>query len=130
MTNTIIHTTDWLIEQWVHWLRHNREGVAGYASSSTFTRLLGNGLPSPGITDEDAMLVDGAIARLSQRNPQMAKALTLYFFAGGNISYVARQLNLDRRQATILVKSGTAWIDAVIDLSESAKNQKAEHKKV
>ncbi|CAM3536813.1 Phage antitermination protein Q [Vibrio aerogenes CECT 7868] len=125
MTNTIIHTTDWLIEQWVCWIRHNREGVAGYASCSPFTRLLGNGLPSPMISEEDAMLVDRAIARLNQRDPQMAKALTLYFFAGGNISYVARQMNFDRRQATILVKSGTAWIDAVIDLSKTGNKSES-----
>ncbi len=66
------------------------------------------------------MLIDAIIAKLKIRDREMAKALVVFYFSGGNASHVARVLSADagekinRKRADVLVKAGTAWVDAVL----------------
>ncbi|CCN38216.1 putative Phage antitermination Q-like [Vibrio nigripulchritudo SFn27] len=115
MAELITHNTPWLLEQWGRWARVNSDLTVGYPSITSFTKLLGSTLPSPLINDDDAMLVDSAVARLNRRDEEMGQAVVLFYTGGSNVSQVARWLDIDRRRADVLVKSGTAWVDAAID---------------
>lgn len=120
MAELITDNTPWLLEQWARWARSNPGSSLRYPAITPFARLLGSTLPSPVISDAEAMLVDGAVARLNRRDGEMGQAVVLYYFGGGNVSRVARLLEIDRRRADVLVKSGTAWVDATIGICEAA----------
>ena len=64
------------------------------------------------ITDETALLVDGCVAQLRARSSEMGTALLMYFLTDGNLSFVARQMDIDRKRVKVLVDAGIAWVDA------------------
>lgn len=114
MAELITDNTPWLLEQWARWARFNPSLSLGYPVITPFARLLGSTLPSSVISDVVAMRVDGAVARLNRRDGDMGQAVVLYYFRGGNVSWVARMMGIHRKKADILVKSGTAWLDAAL----------------
>lgn len=122
MTQLISDNTPWLLEQWARWARSNPGSSLGYPAITPFARLLGSTLPSPVISDAEAMLVDGAVARLNRRDGEMGQALVLYYFGGGNVSRVARLLESDRKRVSVLVNAGTAWVDAALCGCQAAFN--------
>ena len=69
------------------------------------------------------MLIDSIIAVLKIRDREMVKALVIFYFSDGNASHVARILSaqseqkINRKRADVLVKAGTAWVDAVLFMS-------------
>lgn len=110
--------TTWLLEQWARWSKINHS--VGYPSVQPFTKLLGNTLPSPVINDNQALEIDNAVTMLTNRDKEMGHAVILYYFSGNNLSKAARVLNIDRHRANVLVKSGTAWIDAIVGYAKAA----------
>ncbi|CAG36740.1 antiterminator Q family protein [Desulfotalea psychrophila] len=75
------------------------------------------------ISDEEAMLIDTAIARLRQRKASVAEALMVYYLSKENTSYVARELGMDRRKVTQLVSMGESWVAAWLEKdSESSSS--------
>lgn len=111
-------STDWLLDQWARWSRVNPGVSLWYQSGSMFSRLTGTTLKSPIINDDEAMVVDHAVARLNVRDSEMAQALVVYYFSGGNTSHVARALDMNRRKADTLVKASRAWVDGVLARDE------------
>ncbi len=113
MAELITDNTPWLLEQWARWARANPCSTS-YPALTAFARLLGSTVPSLTITDKEAMQVDGAVARLNKRDEEMGRAVMLYYFGGCNMSRVARSMSINRKRASVLVNSGTAWVDAVL----------------
>jgi len=113
--------TCWLLSQWAVWARINGATPKGYGESPMF-RAVASKIVKPNIliSDDEAVEIDAIIANLKQRDSEMAKALVTYYFSGGNASHVARVLTYDakkkinRKYADVLVKSGTAWVDACL----------------
>ena len=67
------------------------------------------------IGDDEAIVIDIVVARLTKRDLEMGKVLTLYYYSGSNLSLVARVLGIGRNRANVLVQAGTAWIDAKLE---------------
>lgn len=107
--------TPWLLEQWAQWSRVNPGPSLELPSVTPYRRMLGSTLASPLIDDATAMLVDGVVSRLVERDPETGKVIIVYYFTGGNTSAVARQLRKPRWRVDVLVKAGTAWLDGALN---------------
>ncbi len=118
--------TRWLLEQWAVWSRVSGAVPKGYGESPMFRAVLSKIVkPDILISDDEAMAIDAIIAQLTIRDREMAKALVTYYFSDGNASHVARVLSYDaqqkinRKRADVLVKAGTAWVDACLFLKNN-----------
>ena len=116
----IDYDTRWLLEQWARWSNVNPGLSLAYPNATPFRRLLGTTVPSALISDEEAEMVDRAVAKLLCRHPQMGKVVALYYLSGCNVSWVAKAMGIYRQKANELLQSGTAWLDGVLAGSEAA----------
>lgn len=109
--------TEWLLEQWGYW-RMTGMGVPRYVSPS-FALMrdnVGSTLPVGCISDELAMTIDGIMARLCKRDPQMGGCVWLYFGAKMAAIRVGREFGVGEAKARELIKAGVAWIDSRLEL--------------
>ncbi|WP_435234504.1 antiterminator Q family protein [Psychromonas sp. PT13] len=128
MGQIISNNTGWLLSQWAKWAKQGRCTPNGFGESPMFKELPEQeAKPNLLITDDEAMLIDSIIAKLKIRDREMAKALVLFYFSDGNASHVARVLSaqseqkINRKRADVLVKAGTAWVDAVLFMGNIVK---------
>ncbi|VVO30588.1 antiterminator Q family protein [Pseudomonas fluorescens] len=116
--------TEYLLEQW-GWWRMTGMGVPRYVSP--LLALMRDNVPSVSasegfvITDDHALVVDGAVARLTKRNQQMGDFIWYYYGAKWPMLRLAKKHDMSEAKARELVRSGVAWIDGVLEgLSEVA----------
>jgi hypothetical protein len=116
--------TEYLLEQW-GWWRMTGMGVPRYVSP--LLALMRDNVPSVSasqgfvITDDQALVVDGAVARLTKRDEQMGLFIWLYFGAKWPMLRVASAHKISEGKAREIVRQGSAWIDGVLEgLSEAA----------
>ncbi|TDV43763.1 hypothetical protein EC919_11510 [Pseudomonas graminis] len=114
--------TEYLLEQW-GWWRMDGMGVPSYASP--MFALMRDALPSPTksycITDDWAVGLDRAVARLSTRDQQMGDVLWLYFGAKWPMLRVGKHFRISEAKARELKQAGVAWVDcAVAGLRDAA----------
>ena len=107
-----------LLEEWALWSRISAGSKVGYPSSCPF--VFKKGSSTLAITDEEALQIDSAVARLIIRDKEMGEVLRLYYFSNSNASLVARVLKIDRKRAIVLVQCGTAWVDAKLEGDKAA----------
>lgn len=116
--------TEYMLEQW-GWWRMSGMGVPRYVSPS-FALMRDNvqqtGGATHNITDELAMLVDGCVARLSERERRhevkgatMGECVWLYFGAKWTAVRVGRQFGISEAKARELIKAGVAWVDSALE---------------
>lgn len=110
--------TEWLLEQW-GWWRMDGMGVPRYISpmhalmrDNVHTT---TDMQSYCITDDRALLVDSAVARLSKRDQQMGDFIWLYYGAKWPALRVGRENHMSEAKARELIKAGVAWIDASLE---------------
>lgn len=116
-TDKPLGDTEYLLEQWGSW-RMSGMGVPRYVSqlASIIAQAdPGDDQMSYVITDEMAMLVDSAIARLIKRNQQMGDFVWLYFGAKWTMVRIGEHHRLGERTAREIVKQGVAWIDSALE---------------
>ena len=110
--------TEWLLEQW-GWWRMDGMGVPRYISPLHALMRehinMQGGVKSYCITDDRALLVDSAVARLSKRDQQMGDFIWLYFGAKWPALRVGRENYMSEAKARELIKAGVAWIDASLE---------------
>lgn len=109
--------TEWLLEQWGSW-RMSGMGVPRYVSQLAAVMDQFNPQPSTQsylITDDVALIVDGALAKLIKRDQQMGDFVWFYFGAKWPANRIAREAGISERKAWELIKAGVAWIDGVLD---------------
>ncbi|MFG0924191.1 MULTISPECIES: antiterminator Q family protein [Pseudomonas] len=110
--------TEYLLEQW-GWWRMDGMGVPRYTSQ--IYALMRDNTPSQGgvkeyvITDDLALGVDCAVARLTKRDAQMGGFIWLYFGAKWPALRVARENGISEAKARELIKTGVAWIDCALE---------------
>lgn len=115
--------TEWLLEQW-GWWRMDGMGVPRYVSP--MHALMRDNVASVGgfkdycITDDNALEVDGAVARLSKRDQQMGDFLWLYFGAKWPALRIGRESGLGEAKVRELIKAGVAWVDASLEARREA----------
>lgn len=104
--------TEWLLEQWGSW-RMDGMGVPKYVSPSCCHA--GGGGIEYTLTDDAAMVIDSAVARLIQRNQQMGDFVWLYFGSKWTMVRIGEKHKISERSAREIVKAGVAWIDSALE---------------
>lgn len=115
--------TEYLLEQW-GWWRMDGAGVPGYVSP-LYALIRDNNVTDGGIknycvTDEVALVVDRAVAKLAMRDAQMGNFIWLYFGAKWPALRVARENDMGEAKARELIKAGVAWVDCAIEVFREA----------
>lgn len=117
--------TEYMLEQWGSW-RMSGMGVPRYVSPMMVI-MRDNVEQVCGITfcitDELAMMVDGCVARLIEREkgrcnggPTMGDCIWLYFGAKWPAMRVGRHYGISEAKARELIKAGVAWIDGRLEM--------------
>ncbi|KGS16298.1 antiterminator Q family protein [Pseudomonas coronafaciens] len=105
--------TEWLLEQWGSW-RMDGMGVPRYVSPSYGAAETGGGREYT-LTDDAALVIDAAVARLLKRNQQMGDFVWLYFGAKWTAVRIGENSGMAERKARELIKAGVAWIDSALE---------------
>jgi hypothetical protein len=105
--------TEWLLEQWGSW-RMDGMGVPRYVSPSIGAAAVGGGVEYT-LTDDAALLIDGAVAKLIQRNQQMGDYIWLYYGAKWTMVRIGESARISERSAREIIKQGVAWIDSALE---------------
>ncbi|WP_439858081.1 antiterminator Q family protein [Pseudomonas syringae] len=108
--------TEYLLENWGSW-RMSGMGVPRYVSP--LAALMNQCAPeatamSYVITDDTAMLVDAAIARLIARNQQMGDFIWWYFGSKWTMVRIAETHKISERSAREIIRQGVAWLDGAL----------------
>jgi hypothetical protein len=109
--------TEYLLEQW-GWWRMDGAGLPSCISPSL--ALMREATPDPSasknycITDDWAIAVDHAVARLAVRDQQMGDIIWLYFGAKWPMVRVGKRYGISEGKARELTRAGAAWIDCAI----------------
>ena len=115
--------TEYLLEQW-GWWRMDGAGLPGCTSPTLALMLQAiPQLPSSKnycITDDWAVAVDNAVARLSQRDQQMGDLVWMYFGAKWPMVRVGKHYGISEGKARELVRAGAAWIDCALSSDREA----------
>lgn len=113
--------TEHMLEQW-GWWRMDGMGVPSYMSPAL--AIMRDAIPSATksyvITDELAVVVDGAVARLCRRDAQMGDMIWLYYGAKWPAIRVGRHYGVSEMKARELIKAGVAWVDCALDTLREA----------
>ncbi len=110
--------TEWLLEQWGFW-RMDGMGVPRYVSP--LYALIRDNTPCEGgikeytLTDDLALVIDGAVSRLINRDIQMGDFIWLYFGAKWPALRIARESGIGEAKAREIIKAGVAWIDCALE---------------
>ena len=121
------HIAEDLLTQWGRWVWQST-GVPGYVSpcyALMRDNVAQHYAPAAAITDEDAMLVDSILARMGRRDPEMAKAVMLYYATGRTMHGVGKVMNLHRLKVRELLYAGTCYVQAVLDMKADRIEQMA-----
>ncbi|MGA9219683.1 MAG: antiterminator Q family protein [Pseudomonas graminis] len=110
--------TEYLLEQW-GWWRMSGMGVPRYVSP-LYALIRDNTAGEGGvaefvITDDVALVVDGAVARLTTRDPQMGGFVWMYFGMKWPALRIGRETKMGEAKAREIIKAGVAWIDCAIE---------------
>lgn len=115
--------TEYLLEQW-GWWRMDGMGVPGYTSPTL--ALMRQAMAQPAasknycITDDWAIAIDNAVARLAHRDQQMGDVVWLYFGAKWPMVRVGKYYSMSEGKARELVRAGAAWIDCAVSVIHNA----------
>ncbi|MNF67819.1 hypothetical protein D3C84_496450 [compost metagenome] len=94
-------------------------GIPGYTSPTL--ALMRQALAQPVasknfcITDDWAIAIDNAVARLAHRDQQMGDIIWLYFGAKWPMARVGKHYGMSEGKARELARAGAAWIDCAVD---------------
>ncbi|CAI3808218.1 TPA: antiterminator Q family protein [Pseudomonas putida] len=105
--------TEWLLEQWGSW-RMDGMGVPRYVSPSITAATAGGGTEYS-LTDDTALVIDSAVAKLTQRNQQMGDFVWLYFGSKWTMVRIGEASRMSERSAREIVKQGVAWVDSFLE---------------
>lgn len=108
--------TEYLLEQW-GWWRMDGMGVPRYVSPLLALMRDNVQMPSTAsyvITDDQALVVDSAVAKLTQRKGQMGLFLWLYFGAKWTMVRVGESAGISERSAREIIKAGVGFIDGYL----------------
>lgn len=115
--------TEYILEQW-GWWRMDGVGLPSYTSPSF--ALMNEAVRQPSkcktycITDDWALAIDSAVARLVKRDQQMGDIIWLYYAAKWPMVRVGKHYGISEGKARELTRSGTAWIDCAVDSLRNA----------
>ncbi|MBJ2221042.1 antiterminator Q family protein [Pseudomonas sp. MF7453] len=115
-TDKPLGDTEYLLEQW-GWWRMDGMGIPRYVSpllALMRDKVQMASASSYVITDDQALAVDSAMAKLTQRNAQMGLFLWLYFGAKWTMVRIGESAGISERSTRELIRSGVGWVDGVL----------------
>ena len=102
-------TTEDMLEHWGRWV------VLGSGVSCCASRE--NDLPTPMITDDDALVIDGLVGRLRDRYVESGDVIIKYYTSrDAALMAVGKKLGFGEEKTRQLWKVGIAWIDGALDV--------------
>lgn len=110
---TRIERIHWMLSEWAKWRLSESGEAKGYPHQTPIRRLLGGGLPSASIAEDEAEQIDRAVCRLMERCPDQATVLCLYYLESLTVEKVQRRTKQSyQTTARLLLQAQTAidWI--------------------
>ena len=107
-----LKTTEWLLINWGKWAKDNN-GL-GYPSIEPYERMRASQSAGPQITDDEAMVIDRAVAELIAAKPREGDALARYYLYRPTYRELGRQLRKHHAVVAQWVDSGRSWVDGWI----------------
>lgn len=102
----MLEETKTRLREWGTWVRSG--GInPGYAAVNLVAGC-GGGCT---VTDDQALVVDGAVARLKAREPQLGKVVLAYYVRGWDYSMIGIEVKMSREKVRVLLRSAEAWVD-------------------
>jgi len=115
--------TEYLLEQW-GWWRLDCSGIPQYTSPSfsliKLAKPKASNKASYCITDELALRIDRAVARLCKRDQQLGDIMWLYYGVKWPMMRVAKFYGVSESKARELARAAVAWVDCAVGSFESA----------
>jgi len=108
--------TAWLLEQWAGGHGRSGEWSGAFHLSSLSRARTPTASVSLLINDLVAGEIDHTVAKLcSYYDPEMGRAVALYYLRGWDYRKLAEKLGVSTRRALTLVKSGVSWVSDALD---------------
>ena len=97
------------LDAWGHWVR-----AGGVALGCKAVDLgVGGTVSLPMCSDDAALQVDSAVARLKKRDPEMGRVLVMAYLSQLSLTKIAKHSGLgSRERCRYLLGAAEAWIDA------------------
>lgn len=109
-------STQHLLEQWAVWVRQSSELRKVYfPSSAPYYLPLSASTNMLSISEDEALIADGLVARLKMRDKEMGSVVINYYLGGGSLRYASEVVGISLKKTRILAEAGTSWIDAKIN---------------
>lgn len=108
-----IDDTDLLLQYWAAWVHQTPAVKTRFPTLTPFRRLMGGSIKarSP-LTDEQAEVIDIAVARMGTRLPELGEIVVEYYLHGRSVRKIALRLKLDRRHIEQRLTAARYWLDA------------------
>lgn len=94
------------LQAWGNWSRNSGLSM-GYAAVN-LTGSTGGGCD---VSDEEARVVEDAVADLKAREPQLGKVVLAYYVRRWDYSMIGIEVKMSREKVRILLRSAEAWVD-------------------
>ncbi|MCK7547176.1 antiterminator Q family protein [Marinobacter koreensis] len=109
----MLSDTQQRLTEWARWVRTSDSGLRmGY---NRVNLMPAGSVAMPVCTDEEALAVDRAIARLRRRDKDMADILVMVYSYGFSMARVARESGVgSRERVRYLLGGAEAWIDCAL----------------
>lgn len=120
----MIYDAEELLTQWGRWVWQGA-GVPGYGVSQIYAIMRDNveqptsTLPAA-ITDDEALMVDSAVASLWKRYPKTADCLRIYYCTEMTMDGVGKVIGESRLKVREMIIAGSNYIQACLDMREAA----------
>ena len=114
-----IKTTEWLLIQWGRWVFINRGVSLNYQSQEPFDRMRKpredeKTPPAPQITDQEAIIIDTAIAQLCVARKREGDALARYYLYSSTYRDIGLKMGKHHSIIAQWVESGKMWVEGRI----------------
>ncbi len=114
------YSIQWYLTQWGIWQSIGNQ-MPRYVSPS-YALMIDNvqqskNALSPLITDDECLKIDGAIARLAQKDAQKAIALFLYYAKNMACEWVAEKIGVSRATTANIIKQAENWLDGYLEVA-------------
>ncbi|AVX22808.1 antitermination protein Q [Pseudomonas syringae pv. atrofaciens] len=109
----IERTVEDLLEHWGRWV------VLGSGVSCCASRE--NDIPTPMITDDQALLIDRLVGRLRSRYEEAGNVIIKYYTSRDtSLMVVGKKMGFGEEKTRQLWKAGIAWIDGALESGRQA----------
>ena len=119
----MLSDTQQRLTEWARWVQTSDSGLRmGYNRVSLVPA---GSVAMPVCSDEQALMVDRAIARLRQRDQDMAEVLVMAYSYGFSLTRIAREAGIgSRERARYLLGAAESWIDCALSFQKITRCSK------